>query len=988
MMVWPRWARLHRGAPLFLLFGVISTVPRGVASAPQPLDPALIGQWSPTVTLPIIPIHSALLQSGQILIYDSDTSSASPPRLFYPATLTTLPVPYADSPNLFCSDIAPLSDGRMFVVGGHVGAYIGINGATVFNPSTNTWTDTTPMNYARWYPSLIRLSDGRMLVVSGATNCGGCVSPTAAHDGIALFPELFNPATAQWSPIATASLSLPLYPHLYLLPDGRVFAAASQEDPIVSQVLNLSTGTWSAVDATHTWNGGSSVMYRPWKIMKSGSGINPDYATANSAATTYVIDMSQGSPAWRQTASMAYARTQHNLVMLPDGTVLASGGSANSNVNDLASASLTPEIWNPNTETWSSLAAGQIPRLYHSVALLLPDGRVFAGGGGHPSGFGITQYDAEIYSPPYLFKGARPTIVSAPSVIGYGQSMFLETPDGAAAVSVALIGQGSVTHGFNSNQRYVPLAFTQTAGGLNVTAPVDGNLAPPGFYMMFLVNGNGVPSMASWIRLPAPGDDAQAPTVPPNLAATSVTGRVDLTWGAASDNIGVVGYDVFRSTTPGFLADPGNRIAQTTTPGYSDQGLNSGTYYYLVRARDAAGNVSLSSNQVSATLAGDSTPPGTTPGIVVSFVGPGKISLAWAAAIDDIGVSDYRVERCLGSGCSSFVELGTSSGTTYDNPGLTAGTTYQYRVRAEDARGNLGGYSSVVSATTSAVSSGLVGAWGFNEDAGATASDVSGFANNGLLGATTWTTQGKYGAGLAFDGTSSQIAVPGSASLDLTSAMTLEAWVNPSTAATDWRSILAKNTDRYYLMASSDPQGMPAVGGTFGSGNLNVFGPQLLPLNAWRHVAATFDGASLRLYVNGASVASTAQSGALTTSTENLLIGADHYGEYFQGVLDEIRIYNRALSVSEIQADMNNPVEIGPLRFSVTRNLQSGSVVLSWTSAALNGSYRVRRAIGPSPATFATASCFVVSGTTFTDPAPANDGNGYDYLVDPGSSCP
>jgi hypothetical protein len=545
-----------------------------------------------------------------------------------------------------------------------------------------------------------------------------------------------------------------------------------------------------------------------------------------------------------------------------------------------------------------------------------------------------------------------------------------------------------VTHGFNSNQRYIPLAFTQTAGGLNVTAPVDGNLAPPGFYMMFLVNGNGVPSMASWIRLPAPGDDAQAPTAPPSLAASAVTGRVDLTWNAASDNVGVVGYDVFRSTTPGFLADPSNHLAQTTALSYSDQGMNSGTYYYLVRARDAGGNVSLSSNQASATVVADSTPPDTTPGLVVSFVGPGKISLAWAAAIDDIGVTDYRIEGCVGSGCSSFVQLGTSSGTTFDNPGLTAGTTYQYRVRAEDAHGNLGGYSSVVSATTAAVAGGLVGAWGFNEGAGGTAADVSGFANNGTLAGATWTALGKIGGGLAFNGTSAELAVADAASLDLTSAMTLEAWVYPTTASTDWRSILAKNTDRYYLMASSDPQGMPAAGGTFGSGNANVFGTQLLPLNTWRHVAATFDGASLQLFVNGASVASTARSGPLTTSAENLLIGADHYGEYFQGVLDEIRIYNRALSLPELQADMNNPVEIGPLQFSVARNPQSGSIVLSWTSAALNGSYRVRRAAGPDPAAFAAASCFVVSGTTFTDPAPANDGNDYDYLIDPGSSCP
>jgi hypothetical protein len=199
---------------------------------------------------------------------------------------------------------------------------------------------------------------------------------------------------------------------------------------------------------------------------------------------------------------------------------------------------------------------------------------------------------------------------------------------------------------------------------------------------------------------------------------------------------------------------------------------------------------------------------------------------------------------------------------------------------------------------------------------------------------------------------------------------------------------MAKDVDRYYLMAGTSNQNFPGVGGTFGTTNQNVFGTAPLPVGSWTHLAATFDQAMLRLYVNGDEVLPGAQqTTALSTSTSALTIGADSYGEFFQGVLDEIRIYNRALSVSELRTDMNTPVQGGVVQFSLGRDLATGSVVLSWIDSALSGTYRVRRATGPTPTDFSAATCWVVQGTTFTDPAPQDNGVSYDYLVDARSSC-
>jgi hypothetical protein len=236
--------------------------------------------------------------------------------------------------------------------------------------------------------------------------------------------------------------------------------------------------------------------------MKAGSATDSQGVGASSN-TTFVLDMTQPSPAWRPTPSMAYARSFLNLTTLPDGSVLATGGETDKDGGNVANAVYAAELWAPQTQTWSTMASMHTPREYHGTALLLPDGRVLVSGMGADFGNVPDEKSAEFYSPPYLFKGAKPTISQAPAQMQYGSNVFVGTADGASIASVVLIRTGAVTHFFDQNERSVPLSFTQTTGGLTVTAPANANLAPPGYYMLFLVNSAGVPSIASFVQVPS-----------------------------------------------------------------------------------------------------------------------------------------------------------------------------------------------------------------------------------------------------------------------------------------------------------------------------------------------------------------------------------------------------------------------------------------------------------------------------------------------------
>jgi hypothetical protein len=254
-----------------------STPTVGAASA---LAPADVGQWSAPLSWPLVAVHMTMLANRKVLVWDDHTSGVGA-DVFDPATNAMTAVPF-DIANLFCSGHALLPDGRVFVAGGHTGTiHSGIADSSIFDPATQTWSSGARMSVGRWYPTVTALPDGRMLVTAGEINCDGCN---------ALTPEIYNPATNSWTQLTGATQDFPYYPHMFVLPDGRVFASSSNRKAIASMVLDLATKTWSVVDPA-VLDGGSAASYAPGKIIKTGLGRDPDAPPAPSVATTYVIDM-------------------------------------------------------------------------------------------------------------------------------------------------------------------------------------------------------------------------------------------------------------------------------------------------------------------------------------------------------------------------------------------------------------------------------------------------------------------------------------------------------------------------------------------------------------------------------------------------------------------------------------------------------------------------------------------------------------------------
>ena len=525
------------------------------------------------------------------------------------------------------------------------------------------------------------MGDGRVLVTSGYNQNASDLVTT---------PEVYNVAANSWTTLPSATQAQPVYPFQYQLPDGRILWAGASETATATKVLDVATQTWTTVDG-RVIDGSSIVNYAPNKFMKAGSAADSG-DSGPSSRTSFTLDMSQPNPTWQPSGSMAFARSFANLTALPDGTVLATGGDTEKSGFNDANGVREAERWNPSTGAWTTMARMGEARLYHSVALLLPDGRVFvAGGGGDP---GVPDHKtAQIYSPPYLFKGPRPTISSAPGTVQYGASTFVATPDSANIASVSLIRTGSATHSFDQNGRALSLPFTKTAGGLNVQMPATGNTAPPGYYMLSIVNSAGVPSVSSMVRFPAPYEDGVAPSAPTNVTGTGGVGTAALNWTPSTDNVGVTSYDVYRSTTPGFTPGPSNKVGSTTTATYTDTGVLAGNYVYKVRANDLAGNSSTPSADAPVTVLADTVAPTAPTNLAATSVQGHQVNLAWTASTDNVAVSRYNVVR-------NGQAIGTAPSNSYVDATAAPNTTYTYTVTAQDAAGNVSGPSNALVVTT------------------------------------------------------------------------------------------------------------------------------------------------------------------------------------------------------------------------------------------------------------------------------------------------
>ena len=500
------------------------------------------GMWTtlPT-TVPINPIHAALLHTGKVLIVSGsgncppDLAGCAPgPQYSQGAALLDLSsgkiTPMPISWDMFCNGMSIMQDGRVLINGGTKGygslevvgvaaevPFTGLPNTSIFDPGTESFVDLAPTAHGRWYPTMTELNDGRMMTTGGLNDSDGNYNNTSEiWDGEKWSAEIAgNPNIPDFP-----GFGFPLYPRMHLLPTGHVFYAAPSSATLD---FDPSSQTWTLVAWTNypgpnDPNGertyGSSVLlpltpqnnYSP-KVMIMG-GDNPG------TNTTELIDLSPAgfqisascptfAPCWVQGPKMAQSRVEMEATILPNGKILVDGGSAKD--EDASTASLKAEIYDPATNSFSPAGSNAFPRLYHNVQLLLPDGTV-AITGGNPAQ-GVFENHIEIYQPSYLFNGdgslaTRPTIgANAPASITYAGSFNLPTPDASSIASVVLMKAGSVTHSFDMDQRYVGLSFTAGSGSLTITGPPNSNIAPPGYYMLFLLNQAGTPSIASWVQV-------------------------------------------------------------------------------------------------------------------------------------------------------------------------------------------------------------------------------------------------------------------------------------------------------------------------------------------------------------------------------------------------------------------------------------------------------------------------------------------------------
>lgn len=459
---------------------------------------------------------------------------------FSAGTITTQTLDF----DAFCSGITVLPDGDPLIVGGtrydeinSPGQELGLPNVETYDINTNTFVTQPPMAHGRWYATATALGDGRVMADSGWDQ-------TAMNSTV----EIFTPG-AGWSPEYPMDWNHdgvpsipPFYMRQHLLPDGRVFYSSQDTDTkIVDPAVASTTNSgWTHVAWTNYGRAagqgdrsyGTSVLlpltpannYDPQVMIMGGD-------VYNSTDTTELIDLgpcaptcATNTPTWQWGPKMSQRRVRNNAVLLPDGKVLAIGGSvidveAGSWDQAVATASLNADLYDPAINTFSSAGTNAYPHLDHSVALLLPDATVWFAGSQGPAaapGQPVTfEHHMEVYQPAYLFNtdgslATRPVIVSIAGsgttsdmspIVNRGVPFTVQTPDAANISSVVLIRPGATTHSFNTDQRLVGLTFTAGNGSLTVTVPSNPNITPPAYYMLFLVNSAGVPSVANFVSM-------------------------------------------------------------------------------------------------------------------------------------------------------------------------------------------------------------------------------------------------------------------------------------------------------------------------------------------------------------------------------------------------------------------------------------------------------------------------------------------------------
>jgi len=476
-------------------------------------DPAVVGRWTPKFGIPGVAVHAVMLHTGKILYFTGTSSGRA--YLLDPITKTTRAVfppriaEGEDEPaNIFCAGQSFLNDGTVLVMGGTIGRREGLNTIFTFDPITETWRRQANMRHGRWYPTQVLLADGRTVVLDGLNEQGEPnVNPEIeSYDANFNFVTLLSIRGRQGQPPPGG-----LYPHTFQMPSGRVLVAGPEpSDSWFFSLNRIGALFWEdAPNPTrHTWGtgtllpGSTSGSTRVALIGGVDRASLPDTGSSTPLPGVQTFDEANQGAGWTTAPPLNHGRAHHNTVQLPDRSMVTVGGgygilNGNRRSGD-ASVHRNIELYDATTGQWTLGPAQDELRTYHSTALLLPDGRVMSAG---DDGFGGSSNDtAEIYEPPYLFKGSRPSITSAPDAVTYGDTFTVQTS--SDATKAVLMAPAAVTHANDMSQRNVPLEATvQPAGTLRVSAPAMPELAPPTYYMLFVLNDAGVPSVAKFIRL-------------------------------------------------------------------------------------------------------------------------------------------------------------------------------------------------------------------------------------------------------------------------------------------------------------------------------------------------------------------------------------------------------------------------------------------------------------------------------------------------------
>lgn len=912
----------------------------------SPPDKSEQGAWSGVTPWPLVPINAALTSDGKVQSFGSVSSGCTdstpydflgnscvtqggqmeidvwdPTEERTAANVADHVVTNSTYTDLFCSMQVQMPHRRATMT---VGGDDGLGGNAPNDGSVGVTSYTTnqglrteaPMNFPRWYPTGTTLPDGSVVVQGGSLK-GGPGGP-----GV-LTPELYTPDSGNgWKLLDGATSAAAYgdggngngpdenrwwYPRAFVAPgNGNVFNITGTQmyelDPsgdgevILRGTLPADVADQGAlgnpVGATST-----ATMYRPGKILQVGGGWWANGGGPDGARAGLTVDITGGTdtPVVEATEPMKYARHWATSTVLPDGNVIVTGGSRDNNGN--GGYVTTAEIWNPDTGEWTQV---EVPyehaRLYHSTALLLPDGRLMVGGGGTPGPRNYT--DVEFYSPAYLFDGdepaARPEVSGVPKKVGYDGTFDVQT---AGEVSrVTLVRNGSVTHGFNNDQNFQDLAFAQDGDSLTIETPVDGTYAPPGAYMLFVFDEDGTPSVADIVQIdPTVEMDARGPHLVDQLEYP----RIPAEW---------------RSANPPAVVDvePGNgRMSpwevdsevQLVRAAASSQGGLGATGYHLGVGAD--GDLTRAVKgldpgreyRLSLRYARDSRSAGTAPGTA------------------DLSIADLSTTLSAAPDLSSQSRFGTYVGT------FTAqARSHDLTISGGDSGAGVMIDDLVIVGTDPGASDVPVH-YELDEGSGTKAANSGTDLSVGaatLTGGAGWSEDGLFGGAVDLPGGSNAHAVdlPDNL-LQGEENFTTSFWVRPD-ATSDWTGLfhigdgLEGAGSFFQIQMQTNAAGATGLAATFkakgGAAQERVYATPTrdVTVDEWNHVAFTRQGGTGTLYLNGEPIASRDDLTIDMTDvgpTANNWLGRNGFPDpAYDGLMDDVRVYTQTLGDADIAA--------------------------------------------------------------------------------------